>query len=106
MPPSVYTGRTDPSQFFSLMFDPKSFINASRIWGAPELEQAMIECRITSDREARRKAIGRALKIIHRHALYVPVILQTDIAAMQPRVKGYKPNILGKPRFENISLEG
>jgi len=103
---SVYTGRTDPSQFFSLMFDPKSFINASRIWGAPELEKAMIECRTTFDREARRKAIGRTLRIIHEHALYVPVILQTDIAAMQPKVKGYKPNILGKPRFENVSLDG
>ncbi|QDO97529.1 peptide ABC transporter [Ferrovibrio terrae] len=103
---SVYTGRTDPSQFFSIMFDPKSFINASRMWGVPELEKAMTECRTTFDQEERRKAIGRALKIIHENALYVPVILQVDIAAMQPKVKGYKPNILGKPRFEDVYLEG
>ncbi len=103
---SVYTGRTDPSQFFSIMFDPKSFINSARKWGVPELEKAMADCRTTFDLEERKKAIGRALKIISDNALYVPVILQTDIAAMQPKVRGYKPNMLGKPRFEDVSLEG
>ena len=88
------------------MFDPKSFINAARKWGVPELEQAMADCRTTFDLEARKKAIGRALKIISDNALYVPVILQADVAAMQPKVRGYKPNILGKPRFEDVYLEG
>lgn len=101
---SVYTGRTDPSQFFSIMFDAKSFINASRIWGAPDLEQAMADCRTIFDMEGRKKAIGRVLKIVRDNALYVPLVLQPELDAMLPRVKGYKPNMLGKPRFEQVQL--
>lgn len=101
---SVYTGRTDPSQFFSIMFDAKSFINASRIWGAPDLEKAMADCRTTFDMEGRKKAIGRVLKIVRDNALYVPLVLQPELDAALPRVKGYKPNILGKPRFEQVYL--
>lgn len=103
---SVYTGRTDPSQFFSIMFDAKSFINASRMWGAPDLQQAMADCRTTFDLEERKKVIGRTLKIISDNALYVPLLLQPELDAMQPKVRGYKPNMLGKPRFESVSLAG
>lgn len=103
---SVYTGRTDPSQFFSIMFDPKSFINASRMWGAPDLERAMTDSRVTADFEGRKKAIGRVLKIVSDNALYVPLLLQPELDAMTPRVRGYKPNMLGKPRFEDVYLEG
>lgn len=101
---SVYTGRTDPSQFFSIMFDPKSYINASRIWGAPELEEAMAACRTTFDLERRKKAIGRVLKIVSDNALYVPLLLQPELDVMSPNVRGYKPNMLGKPRFEDVYL--
>lgn len=103
---SVYTGRTDPSQFFSIMFDPKSFINPSRMWGAPGLEQAMADCRTTFDLEGRKKAIGKVLKILNDNALYVPLVLQPEVDAMSTRVKGFKPNMLGKPRFEEVYLEG
>lgn len=101
---SIYSGRTDPSQFFSLMFDPESFINASRMWGAPELEQAMADCRSNLDIETRKKAIQRALKIINENALYVPLVLQVELNALTPEVEGYKPSILGKPRFESVQL--
>ncbi|MBR0784742.1 ABC transporter substrate-binding protein [Bradyrhizobium iriomotense] len=101
---SVYTGRTDPSQFFSIMFDAKSFINASRIWGTPDLEQAMSDCRTIFDIEGRKEAIGKVLRIVRDNALYVPLLLQPELDAALPRVKGYKPNMLGKPRFEQVSL--
>ena len=101
---SIYSGRTDPSQFFSIMFDPESFINASREWGAPELEQAMAECRSNLDLEARKTAIRNALKIINENALYVPLVLQVELNALAPEVEGYTPNILGKPRFDNVYL--
>ncbi|MGI6855130.1 ABC transporter substrate-binding protein [Mesorhizobium sp. 1B3] len=101
---SIYSGRTDPSQFFSLMFDPESFINASRMWGAPELEQAMADCRSNLDLESRKQAIQHALKIINENALYVPLVLQVELNALAPAVEGYAPSILGKPRFETVHL--
>lgn len=103
---SVYTGRVDPSQFFSIMFDKTSFINASRMEGAPGLEAAMLEARQRQTVEERRVAIHKVLRMVNEHALYVPLLLQPAVEAMTGRVKGYQPNLLGKPRFDDTYLEG
>lgn len=103
---SVYTGRVDPSQFFSIMFDKTSFINASRMEGAPGLEAAMLEARQRQTVDERRVAIHKVLRMVNEHALYVPLLLQPAVEAMTGRVKGYKPNLLGKPRFDDTYLEG
>lgn len=103
---SVYTGRVDPSQFFSIMFDKTSFINASRMEGAPGLEAAMLEARRLQKLEERRAAIHKVLRLVNEHALYVPLLLQPEVDAMTARVKGFKPNLLGKPRFDDTWLEG
>lgn len=103
---SVYTGRVDPSQFFSIMFDKTSFINAARMEGAPGLEAAMLAARSAQKLDERRAAIQKVLRMVHEHALYVPLLLQPELDAMNAKVKGFKPNILGKPRFEDVFLEG
>ncbi|CAN5224133.1 ABC transporter substrate-binding protein [soil metagenome] len=101
---AAYTGRTDPSQFFSIMFDKTSFINASRMEGVPGLEAAMLTCRSASDIDERRKAIHKVLRMVNEAALYVPLLLQPEVDAMSSKVKGFKPNLLGKPRFESVYL--
>lgn len=101
---SVYTGRVDPSQMYTILFDKSSFVNASRIWGAPGLEAAMEAARAVYDRDARREAVWKVQRIIHEHALYVPLALQPELDAMSKRVQGFKPNLLGKPRFQGVWL--
>lgn len=101
---SIYSGRADPSQFFSIMFDKTSFINASRMEGVPGLEAAMLAARSAADMDERRKAVQKVLRMVNEAALYVPLILQPELDAMTAKVKGFKPNILGKPRFENVYL--
>lgn len=101
---SIYSGRADPSQFFSIMFDKTSFINASRMEGVPGLEAAMLAARSASDMDERRKAVQKVLRMVNEAALYVPLILQPELDAMTSKVKGFKPNLLGKPRFEHVYL--
>ncbi len=101
---SIYSGRADPSQFFSIMFDKTSFINASRMEGVPGLEAAMLAARSAADLDDRRKAVQKVLRMVNEAALYVPLILQPELDAMTAKVKGFKPNLLGKPRFENVYL--
>lgn len=101
---SIYSGRVDPNQYFSVLFDPTSFVNLSKSWGAPELETIAAEARATSDVEQRKVAIHRALEIICDNALCVPLLLLPELDAMLPRVEGYEPTILGKPRFEKVRL--
>ncbi|CAN5224067.1 ABC transporter substrate-binding protein [soil metagenome] len=100
----IYSGRADPSQFFSIMFDKSSYFNAARIEGVPGLEAAMLACRSTGDLDERRKAIQKVLRMVNEAALYVPLNLTPELDAMATKVKGFKPNLLGKPRFENVSL--
>lgn len=101
---SIYSGRTDPNQFFSIMFDPASFINASDSWGAPELEDAVAASRSELDFETRKANVQEALRIINESALYVPLVLQPEVSVMTDEVEGYVPNLLGKPRFDTVSL--
>ena len=39
------------------------------------------------------------------NAFVAPLAFQFELVAINEKVKGYKPNLLGKPKFENIWLE-
>ena len=66
----------------------------------------MLEARRLQKLEERRAAIHKVLRLVNEHALYVPLLLQPEVDAMTARVKGFKPNLLGKPRFDDTWLEG
>ena len=36
------------------------------------------------------------------NALCVPLAFQPELDAFHTKVKGYRPNLLGKPKFEHI----
>jgi peptide/nickel transport system permease protein/peptide/nickel transport system substrate-binding protein len=36
----------------------------------------------------------------------VPLVFQFEMDAHVQKVKGFRPNLLGKPKFENVYLEG
>lgn len=38
------------------------------------------------------------------NALSAPLAFQFELDALSDKVKGFKPNLLGKPKFEDISL--
>ncbi len=103
---SAWTGRPDPSLTYQLLFGAGSFYNASRIEAVPELGPALLETRRFQDIESRRQAFARLQKIVTDNALVVPLVFQFALDAHSQKVKGYKPNLLGKPKFEHVYLEG
>jgi ABC-type transport system substrate-binding protein len=101
----AFTGRPDPSQIFQRLFDPNSVINAGRVDPAPERAAAQLETQASTDPAVRKAAFAKLQKIVSDHALCLPITVQYDLAAYNQKVKGYQPNLTGKPKLENVYLE-
>ena len=51
------------------------------------------------------RVIARVQKLAMENALWAPISFSLELDAMSSKVKGYKPNLLGKPKFEDVWLE-
>jgi len=101
-----WTGRPDPSLTYQLVFGAGSYFNAGRGEGAAGLTEALLASRASDDLAERKEAFHKLQKIVTDSALHLPLLFRPELTAYGPRVKGYKPNLLGKPKFEDVWLEG
>lgn len=101
---SAWTGRPDPSLTYSLMYMKDAYFNAGRAEPSPELTQALLASRSTDDLEVRKRELAKAQKIVTDLALVVPLFFQHELVAHTDKVRNYESNLLGKPKFENVSL--
>jgi peptide/nickel transport system permease protein/peptide/nickel transport system substrate-binding protein len=100
----AFTGRPDPSQVFHRMFDQKSFLNPGQVDVAPGRADLQLKTQSTANFEERKAAFFQLQKIVSDHALCLPVTVQYDLTAYANTVKGFRPNLTGKPKFENVYL--
>lgn len=103
---AAWTGRPDPSVSFALMFNKESFLNAGRVEVSPELTEAILESRKHTDLDKRKAALDRAQVLVAENALYLPLVFQPEIVGHARNVVGYKSNLLGKPRFDGVTIAG
>jgi len=101
---SAWTGRPDPSMTYALGFDKGAYYNASRE-ATDELSDLIRRSRESEDLKERAAVFDRIQQITMGQALSAPVAFQYELDALSPKVKGYKPDLLGKPKFEFVSLE-
>jgi peptide/nickel transport system permease protein/peptide/nickel transport system substrate-binding protein len=87
------------------MFGKDSYYNAGRVEVSPELSAALLETRVSQDIEERKKAFAKVQRLVLENAAVAPLVFQFELDAMTKKVKGYKPNLLGKPKFEDVYLE-
>ena len=102
---SAWTGRPDPSLTYSLMFTKDAYYNGGRAPVPPELEAAIKESRASEDIEMRRKAFVTVQRLVMENAFVAPLAFQYELVAMNKRVQGYRPNLLGKPKYDDVWLE-
>ena len=102
---SAWTGRADPSVILTSMFMPGGYYNRGDVPPTPELKQAILDTLAAQDQAKRKEAFARALRFERDSALYAPLCFDPEIVVHNPRVKGFVPTLLGKPRFDGISLE-
>jgi peptide/nickel transport system permease protein/peptide/nickel transport system substrate-binding protein len=102
---AAWTGRPDPSLTYSLMFTKDAYYNGGRAAVPPELEAAIKESRASEDIELRRKAFSTVQRLVMENAFVAPLAFQFELVAMNKKVQGYKPNLLGKPKYDDVWLE-
>ena len=44
-------------------------------------------------------------RLVMENAFVVPLAFQYELVAMNKRVQGYRPNLLGKPKCDDVWLE-
>jgi peptide/nickel transport system substrate-binding protein len=102
---AAWTGRPDPSLTYSLMFTKDAYYNGGRAPVPPELEAAIKESRASEDIEVRRKAFATVQRLVMENALVAPLAFQFELVAMNKKVQGYRRNLLGKPKYDDVWLE-
>jgi len=102
---AAWTGRPDPSLTYSLMFTKDAYYNGGRAPVPPELEAAIRESRASEDVELRRKAFSTVQRLVMENAFVAPLAFQYELVAMNKKVQGYRPNLLGKPKYDDVWLE-
>jgi ABC-type transport system substrate-binding protein len=103
---AAWTGRPDPSLSYSLMFLKDAYYNPGRVEVSSELTDAINASRVSENIEERAKVFAKVQQLTMEHALCVPLAFQPELDAFHTKVKGYRPNLLGKPKFEHIYLDG
>ena len=45
-------------------------------------------------------------RLIMEQALVIPLAFQYELVAMSKRVQGYRTSLLGKPKYDDVWLDG
>ena len=101
---SAWTGRPDPSMTYSLLFGKGAYYNAGRSEASPELTALLQQSRESEDLKTRAAVFAKIQRLVMEQALVAPLAFQFELDALSQRTKGFKPNLLGKPKFENVWL--
>jgi ABC-type transport system substrate-binding protein len=102
---SAWTGRPDPSLSYALMFLKDAYYNPGRVEVLAEITQLIADSRASEDLEIRRAALANVQRLVMEQALCAPLAFQPELDAFNKKVRGYRPNLLGKPKFEEIYLQ-
>ncbi len=102
---SSWTGRPDPSFTYGALFLKGAVYNAGHAEPPAAFTEALARSRSMVEIAARKPALADVERAERDAALCAPLAFEPDIALHAPKVKGYVPNLLGKPRFDDVYLE-
>ena len=100
----LWGGRLDPSTAFRAFFSKDSFYNPART--EPEgFGAALTASEDSQDVAARKRALSKVQHMVADNALTVPLVFDAQYIVFSKKVKGYRSNLFGRPRYDNVSLE-
>ena len=100
---SAWTGRPDPSMTYAGLFAEGSYYNAGRE-ADPRLTELLRESRQKEDVATRAAVFAKIQRFVMENGLTVPIAFQYELDAIAQKAKGYRPDLLGKPKFEGMYL--
>ncbi len=101
---SAWTGRPDPIMTYNLLTSATGFFNPAQLQDYPGLSEALVAARTTLDPAKRKEALFKVQRLVAESAWFCPIVFEPEIDAATKDVKDYKPNLLGWPKFEDVSV--
>ena len=101
---SAWTGRPDPSFTYGAIFLKDAVYNAGHALPPPALVDAIAKSRSVTEIDLRKPALAEAQLLERDAALCAPLAFEPEVVLQAPEVKGYVPNLIGKPRFDDVYL--
>ena len=102
---TLWSGRPDPAQTFQVMYSKEGFINPGHVAPPEDVQQALKDVRATDDQEKRKAAFARLERLVLENALSVSLFFAPEIDILALKVKNFVPNVLGRPKFNEVRLE-
>ena len=100
---SAWSGRPDPSLTLALLFGKGSYYNAGHV--EPDgFAAALAQTREVADENERKAAFSAAQRIVADNALFAPTLFDPGIGVHAKKVVNFRYNLLGKPKFTDVSL--
>ena len=101
---TLWTGRPDPALPFLLVYGENGFNNAGKVPPPPEMVAAQAEAQSATDQAGRKRAFAKLERLALEHALSCELAFVPGIEVFSPEVRNYTPNLLGKPKFNDVFL--
>lgn len=100
-----WSGRPDPQMTINSLYSKDSFYNPGKL-STPELESLILEAAGTYDQEQRTELYGKIVnEAIVNEGFSIPLFTTPATLAMDKKIKGFQPNLLGKPIFSSLWVE-
>lgn len=96
----------DPDNFLYVLLGCKSVETGSNVarWCHDEFNQLIIDAKINSNQDDRKKLYKQAQEIFHAELPWAPIAHSIIFRAMHPSVEGYQIDPLGGDKFYNVRL--
>lgn len=101
---SAWTGRPDPSLTYALMYSEDSYYNPGRVAPPEGYMDALQASRETGDQAERAAALATAQKLAMEAQLCIPLSVRYEVDALGANVQNFTANLLGKPKFRDVTL--
>lgn len=102
---SSWTGRPDPQMTVNYLFESDSFYNAGG-HTTKEIENLISKAAGIYDQDERAELYKQiSQKAVLEEAIMIPLFFELRTDAMNQSLKGYEPNMLGKPIFSTTWIE-
>ncbi len=100
-----WSGRPDPQMTIASLYGKDSYYNPGKAT-TPELESLIKEAAATTDQNQRAELYKKIVNTsVVENAFSIPTFSQPMTAAMNKKVQGFEPNLLGKAIFSSLWME-
>jgi peptide/nickel transport system permease protein/peptide/nickel transport system substrate-binding protein len=93
------------SQTFALLYATNSYYNPSGTTPIENIDDLIAATRDSEDLAARKAAFAKLIETERDAALFAPICHEQIVYAMRKKIKGFEPNLLGKPKFDGVWID-